>query len=125
MSDPVAVLGKLQDLASRLDVASKSIYTMDEKLAGIEVDYDDTRNDILVKLIAEYERSDTRLPGEDVRNALVTNRLREQEPDLYKSVRNLRAKISRYERRARRIEREIDAQRSVLSFLKTEVEATS
>jgi len=123
MADPIAVLGTLNDLASRLDEASRELFRLHEQHEQTAANYDDTTNDVLCGLVDEYEQSEKRLPGEDVRNAIVTKHLREQEPILFGNYRRERAKIDRYERRAKRIEREIDAQRSILSFLKTEAEA--
>lgn len=118
-------MGELDDLTSRLDTASKELYRKELEFEPVAEEYDDARNDLLIALLNEYEDSEKRLPGEDVRNALVTKRLRTENPSLFGKYRRLRAEIDRGERRAKRIEKAISAKQSNLSYLKTEAMATS
>lgn len=126
MSDPVTIIGELEDLTGRLDTASREIYKLQEELAPIEEQIDDLRNDLLTALIDEYEADENkRLPGEDVRNALVTKQMREEEPVLFGNHRRKQKELDRMERRAKRIERQINSKQSTLSWLKTEAQAVS
>jgi hypothetical protein len=116
-------MGDLNDLTTRLDTASRELYALHAEFEPIAEQWDDVWNDILMTLVAEYEDQGKRLPGEDVRNAIVIKRMREEEPILFNNHRRLKAKIDRGERRAKQIEREIFAKQSILSYLKTEAQA--
>ena len=123
MSDPIQVLTDLEGLSTDLGSLSNAIYQSRERFAQIEADYDDAYADALEQVVDLYARSDKRLPGEDVRNAMVKKQLREEQSQLLTNYRALKAKIDRDERKARRLENQIDALRSVLSFLNTEARA--
>lgn len=123
MSDAVTIIGELEDLTHRLDKASKEIYKLQVELDPLDEYIDDALNDLLTALIDDYEESDKRLPGEDVRNAIIRKRLREQEPLKFGEHRRKTKELDRLERRAKRIERQISSKQSSLSYLKTEAQA--
>ena len=125
MSDPVTLMGELNDLAAALDEASRQLYKLQRDFDKTAELYDDTFNDLLVALLDRYEEEDKKLPGEDVRNALVTKQLRDVEPELFGHYRRLRNELNRGNKRAKRIETQITAKQSVLSYLKTEASAVS
>ena len=125
MSDPVTLMGELNDLAAALDEASRQLYKLQRDFDKTAELYDDTFNDLLVALLDRYEEEDKKLPGEDVRNALVTKQLRDVEPELFGHYRRLRNELNRGNKRAKRIETQITAKQSVLSYLKTEASAIS
>lgn len=125
MSDPVTIISDLEDLTGRLDKASRDLYLKQEEFEKVAENYDDAFNDLLIALLDEYETSEKRLPGEDVRNALVIKKLRDTEPSLFGQHRRLKAELDRMERRAKRIEKEVNAKQSILSYLKTEAMATT
>ena len=123
MSDPVAVLSQLEDLTVELGLLSNAIYQDRERFATIEAEFDDAYAYALDQIVTVYASSDKRLPGEDVRKSMVMKELREEQSDLLANYRQTKAKIDRDERKARRLENQIDGFRSVLSYLKTESEA--
>lgn len=125
MSDPMTVRGELNDLALALGQQTTELYSLRERFATLAAQYDDLFSDLLVELNEEYARSTKRLPGEDVREALITQKIREQEPDLYGKYRSLKAEIDRKERREQRTKDRLEAKRSELSSLKVEFEATN
>ena len=125
MSDPVTLMGELNDLAASLDEASRQLYKLQRDFDKTAELYDDTFNDLLVALLDRYEEEDKKLPGEDVRNALVRKQIREAEPELFGHYRRLRNELNRGNKRAKRIETQITAKQSVLSYLKTEASAIS
>ena len=125
MSDPVTLMGELNDLAAALDKASRTLYKLQQDFDKTAELYDDTFNDLLVALLDRYEEEDKKLPGEDVRNALVTKQLRDVEPELFGHYRRLRNELNRGNKRAKRIETQITAKQSVLSYLKTEASAVN
>ena len=47
MSDPIAVLGQLEELTTDLGLLSNAIYTDREKFAELSASYDDARADTL------------------------------------------------------------------------------
>ena len=118
-------MGELNDLAAALDEASRQLYKLQRDFDKTAELYDDTFNDLLVALLDRYEEEDKKLPGEDVRNALVKRQLREAEPELFGHYRRLRNELNRGNKRAKRIETQITAKQSVLSYLKTEASAVS
>ena len=123
MSDPVALIGALQELTGSLDKASRTLYKLQLDYDETAERYDDAFNDRLVALLSKYEDEEKRLPGEDVRNALVTKQLRDTEPELFGHYRRLKAELDRGERRCKRIEKAISSYQSQLSYLKTEAQA--
>lgn len=125
MSDAVILINELDDLTTRLDNAGKEIYRLQEELQPTQEDFDDTFNDLLVALLDSYEAEGKRLPGEDVRNALVTKQMRTEHAELYGRHRRLRGELDRKERLAKSIERQISSKQSSLSYLKTEAMATA
>ena len=54
---------------------------------------------------------------------MILKHLREEHPELLDAYRQLKAKIARDERKAKRMEQQIDGLRSILSYLKPENEA--
>jgi hypothetical protein len=123
MSDGLTVMGELTDLSARLDKASRELYRLREELAPVVERWDDVWNDLLVSLVEDYKDSGERLPGEDVRNAMVTKRFREQEPILFGQRRRIESEIDRVDRRAKHLQDEISARQSILSYLRTEAQA--
>jgi hypothetical protein len=123
MSDGLTVMGELTDLSARLDKARRELYRLREELAPVVERWDDVWNDLLVSLVEDYKDSGERLPGEDVRNAMVTKRFREQEPILFGQRRRIESEIDRVDRRAKHLQDEISARQSILSYLRTEAQA--
>lgn len=127
MTDPVAIIGELQSLTASLDEASKQLYTLEKNFGEVEEEFDDVFNDLLVAYVAPYEEEDgklKRLPGEDVRNAIITKQIRKEHPDLFGRYRSLRKELERGEKRCKRIERQIGSYQSQLKSLATEAGAT-
>ena len=125
MSDPSTLKEELAELAARLDTAARELYKLDKEAEQVDTNYEDTWNDLLVALVDDHEANEKRLPGEDVRNAIITKQIREADPILYGNHRRLRREIERSEKFCKRLEREIEAKRSLLSFAKIELEATA
>lgn len=127
MSDGAIVVGELEDLSTRLGNASTEIYRLQEEFAPVEERWEDTRNDLLTTILDEYEEADPpkRLPGEDVRNAMVIKRFRKEEPLLYGEYRRKKAELERAERLAKSIQQQVIAKQSVLSWLKVEMQAVA
>jgi predicted nucleic acid-binding Zn-ribbon protein len=141
MTEPVLVLGQIQDLTKSLDTASKELYRVEreadqvaEAFEDVQVEWDESFEDRLIAFVEPYTENGIikRIPGEDVRNAFITNAIREQDPELYGRYRRLqsahnrkKAELKRGKDRAARIEAQISALQSVLSMLKTELQAAA
>jgi predicted nucleic acid-binding Zn-ribbon protein len=123
MSDPGTLMGHLTELTGSLDEASKALYKLQRDLDEVTEEYEDSFNDRLCALVDQHEADGKKLPGEDVRNALVTRQLRLEHGDTYGRYRRLKAELDRGERRCKRIEKQISSYQSQLSFLKTEAQA--
>lgn len=127
MTEPVVVMGELQDLTGSLDEASKQLYRIESQRDEVESEYDDLYNDLLVTFVAPYEKDDgklERLPGEDVRRAIITEQIRKEHPELFGTYRRLSKELERGEKRVRRIEKQIGAKQSILKTLGIEASAT-
>jgi DNA-binding FrmR family transcriptional regulator len=141
VTEPVVVLGQIQALTASLDAASKELYRVEreadlvaEAFEDVQVEWDESFEDRLIAFTEPYleEGKIKRLPGEDVRNAFITNAIREQDPELYGRYRRLKsesnrkkAELKRGKDRAARIEAQISALQSVLSMLKVELQAAA
>ena len=125
MSDGLTISGELDELSTELGALATEIYTLEEELKEIDEQRDDHFNDLLTALYYEYEADEKRrLPGEDVRNALVIHQMRQEEPLLFGQHRRKHKELDRLERKARRLEKRISSKQSQLSYLKTEAMAT-
>lgn len=125
MSEPAQIMSELDVLTAELGQATTDLYNKQEEFDKLAELYDDTFNDCLTTLLDEYESDEKRrLPGEDVRNALVTKTMRKEEPLLFGQYRRMKKELDREERRTKRLEKQINARQSQLSWLKTEAQAT-
>lgn len=122
MSDPPTLMAELDDLAKRLDAASRELYIKEEAFGPVEEQFDEVWDELLIDLVDQYEEEGKR-SSEDIRKARVRRLIRGQYPDLFKQHKELRDAINRIEKRAKRIERQVSSKQSQLSFLKTEVQA--
>lgn len=123
VSEPVVIISELQEFSLRLNNASQDLYKLQVDFDEVAEKYDDCFNDLLTALLDDYEEAGKRLPGEDVRNALVTKKMREEDPILFGQYRRLRKELDRKERLTKSIEKQISARQSQLSYLKTEAQA--
>lgn len=121
-AEPHAVMAKLDQLAAELDNRSSELANVERKLGPVEDEYDDFYEAFVAGM---FEGEDgKRLPGEDVRRALCHQRLRVEKPELLGRYRDLNRSRKRLEKRLGSVKSAVDAQRSVLSALKAELEAT-
>lgn len=119
-------MADLDKLSGELGHAQTDLYNKEEEFAPVAEHWDDLFNDLLTTLLSDYEdgdKKDQRLPGEDVRNALVVKKMRETEPILFGQYRRLKKEIDRKERWTKRLEKRISSKQSQLSFLKVEASA--
>lgn len=122
MSTPAEVMATLDQLAREVEQRSSQLAQVERELGPIEDAYDDFVEAFVAGM---FEESDKRLPGEDVRTALAHQRMRVENPTLLGRYRELSRSRKRLEKRIGSLKAAVDAQRSILSALKVELEATA
>lgn len=123
MADVGSVTGLLGQYAEELDRLSKEKAKVEAELERPAAEYDARYDAFVARLWARYEAGEIRsFPGEDVRRALARQ---EMDPEMLVRRDRLVAARGRKMRRVADLGAIIDAQRSVLSALKLEVDATS
>lgn len=121
MADPASVMAKLDELASELDTRSKELAGVERALEPVETRYEAFIGEWEYSLWEEASVSDTKWPPEKLRLRLAH---RAMPADLLGAVTTGQAKRKRLEKRIASIKVQVDAQRSILSALKTELEAS-
>lgn len=122
MADPLEALNRLDALARELDAVSRSLAEVEKKLEPAEALHDDFAEEFLVHLHEEALANNQRLPRQEVCDALAR---RQMPTEIRKEYDHLLALRRRGERRLSALKSSVDAQRSILSALKTELEATT
>lgn len=126
MSDGTVVRNELSALDALLDEHGKDLDQTQQNFDLISERFDAIWNDLLVEFIEPYKDEDgklSRLPGEDVRNALITKRMREEHPTIFDQYHRLKNELNRLEKKGKRIERLMYSKQTSLSWLKTEAQA--
>lgn len=122
MSTPVEAMDKLDQLASELDLRSRELAGVERALEPAEVSYQSFVDDFEVGLWKEYEDSEykTKLPPEPMRLKLAHKAMDPAVLGRYVGLVNSRKRL---EKRIGALKTAVDAQRSILSALKSELEA--
>lgn len=121
MTDPGTVMAKLDSLAAELDELSKALAETERQLEPVEAKYEEWLSDYEANLWEESQLGDQKFPPEKLRLRMAH---RAMAAELLGSFNALRAKRKRLEQRIGSIRVQVDAQRSILSALKTELEAS-
>ena len=122
MSAPAEVMAKLDVLALELDTLSKSLTGTECVLEPLEAQYEEWVGDWEASLWEECSVSETKWPPEKLRSRMAH---RAMDSELLGAVNAGQAKRKRLERRIASVKVVVDAQRSLLSCLKAELEATT
>ena len=122
MTDVASAMATLEDLAHRLDLASRELYKVTEELEPIERKYREWIDDYEVGMYREAVESESRLPSEKLRERLALSAM---DHELREMFLTFTARRERMLRRIKDLGILIDAQRSLLSAYKVEVEATT
>lgn len=123
MTTPVEALDRLDGHAQELDTLSRGLAEVQRQLEPIEVEYQTFVDDFEVGLYLKSEVVDgPRLPSEAMRLKLAR---RAMAPELLGRRDGLIRKRDRMSKRIDDLSRICNAERSVLSALKVEMEATS
>ncbi len=123
--NPAEAMSKLDAYATELDTLSKNLADLDRALEPIEDEYTRFLEDFEIGLWEASQQGGNpegpRLPSEALRRSLGH---RAMPPELLGRYSTLKRSRSRMEQRLRDLKAAVDAQRSILSALKTEMEAT-
>ena len=118
--DPVSVLAGIDRNTAELDAAGRELGRVIDALGKAELAYGDAFEDAMVQLVEDYEGK--RLPGEDVRRALI----HKDKPDvraLYHAVRKLERRKDAVESWGRKVEKALSGRQSIMNGLKAEQSA--
>lgn len=115
-------LAELDKIARELDQRSKQLHKVEADLEPIEIEYEAFMADFEIGLWQKHEDEGAKLPPEKLRVRLGHKAI---DPVLYGRYVGLINSRKRLEKRISSLGKQADAQRSVLSALKVEMEATS
>lgn len=122
VSDPLTdCIGKLRDSADELDSLSRALHKSERDLEPVEREYRAFVDDFEVGLWKQHQDDGAKLPSEALRVKLAE---RQMDPALLGRYVGLVMARRRAEKRIRDLRASVDAQRSILSALKSELEAT-
>lgn len=123
MATPVEAMDKLDQQAMELDHRSWQLADTERKLEPIEVEYQRFIDDYEIGLWTKYEDSEykIKLPSEAMRLKLAHKAM---DPDLLGKYVGYVNSRKRLEKRISALKAAVDAQRSILSALKVEMEAS-
>lgn len=121
MTTPLEALERLEAYAAELDGLSKDLADVERKLEPVTREYDDFMGDHEVGLWNRHVEDGEKLPPEALRARLAH---REMPKELLGRYSSLTASRKRMEKRIGSLKSEIEAQRSILSALKIEAEAS-
>lgn len=111
---------RLNSIARELDKLSKDLADVERRIEPVDRDYEEHISDFETAMFDRYESGDGKWPGEDTRERLAR---RTMDQDVKREHDRLHASRKRLEKRIASLKSSADAQRSVLSALKVEMEA--
>jgi hypothetical protein len=123
VTTPLEAMDKLSMLADELDQRSRELADTERRLEPVEISYQAAVDEFEVGLWTQYEDSEfkTKLPSEAMRLKLAHKQM---DPALLGRYVGLVNSRKRLEKRIGALKAAVDAQRSILSALKYEMEAT-
>lgn len=113
-------VGKLKDQADELDGLSRALHETERRLEPVERQYRTFVDDFEVGLWKQHQDEGKKLPSEALRVKLAEQAM---DPALLGQYVGLVMARKRAEKRIKDLRSAVDAQRSILSALKTEMEA--
>jgi hypothetical protein len=112
---------KLDDAAAELGRLAGYLADVERKLEPLQEVYEQGFGDFEAGMFERYEKGEGKWPGEETRERLYRRTL---PPEARQQIDQLVASRKRIEKRLSSLKAEVDAQRSILSALKVEMEAT-
>lgn len=120
MSDAIDVMLRISAISDELDELSKNFGTSEEELEPVQKEYEDVVGNFEAGLWRKHEEGG-KFPPEKLRLRLAHAAM---DAELLGSFTRLHAARKRFEKRISTLKAELDAQRSLLSTLKMEAEAS-
>ncbi len=120
-ADLGTVLVKLDSYASELDSCSRKLADVEDKLEPLNHVFEEAMDDFEAQLWESHEDRGEKLPPEKMREVLARRSIKREVRD-QRAV--LLSRRKRLEKRIRTLSGLVDAQRSILSALKAEMQAT-
>jgi hypothetical protein len=115
--DPMAVALQIERISTVLGKVAAELGSVTDRLADAEILYEDAFEAELEVVREEYEADEKRLPGEDVRRALIHKRI---DRELYRDVKRLTGRQQALEKFGRLKSNELNGLQSELSMLRAE-----
>lgn len=122
MATAQEALERLDEIVRELDQRSKELHGVEVSLEPVEIAYQAFVDDFEIGLWTRHEDDGAKLPAEKLRVKLAHKQM---DPALLGRYVGLVNSRKRLEKRIGALKTQADAQRSILSALKTEVEASS
>lgn len=119
--DAVTCMARLDVQATELDQLSRLLAEVERKLEPQERLYTEFIDDFMEGLWNAHVKDEAKFPPESIRDSLARKAM---DPTLFNRYHTLIASRERMKRRIATLTREVDAQRSILSALKVEAEAS-
>lgn len=120
MTDVAESITKLREFADELDRLSRALNRVEQDLEPVEKEYQTFVDDFEVGLWTKHEDEGSKLPSEALRLKLAHKKMN---PELLGRYVGLVHARKRGEKRIATLKTSVEAQRSILSALKTEAEA--
>lgn len=121
MSTVAEAMQRLDDLSSDLGKLAHTLADVNRALEPVEQEYEQFLDDFETGLWFKHETQDAKLPPKDMRIRLAHKAMK---PELLGQYRGLTNKRDRLRKAISDKKADVDAWRSMLSALKTEMEAT-
>ena len=120
MSDVAECIARLREAADELDGLSRALHEIERDREPVEREYQKFVDDFEVGMWRRHQDIGEKLPAEKLRVKLAEQAM---DPALLGRYVGLQMARKRAEKRIRDLRASVDAQRSILSALKTEAEA--
>jgi hypothetical protein len=121
INSPAELQLEIDRLCRGLDAGARELGIRISELADAELSYGDIRDEALVQLFEDLDGK--RLPGEDIRRALI-----HRSPDVrerHHAMRRLERRVEALEKWSRKVEKELSGRQSQLNSLLSEDRAAS
>ena len=122
MSDPVSVMGRLDQLAAELDELSRNLAEVERRLVPTEAEYEEFMASFEEGLWQKHVQDGEKLPPEKLRERMAHRAMPAELLGRYTALVSQRRRIRD---RVGSVKAVVDAQRSILSALKAELDAGS
>lgn len=112
---PAAVMAFLDRAAEDLDKLGKELEAAHIDLGDAEAEYEGKLDEALLELVEEYEATEKRLPGEDVRLAKARKRI---DFEVYVRFKKAKRRVEGLNLHSRKLETAVTARQSTLKGLR-------